>query len=134
MRKIPLFVGLHLAVGDIQASAAFYRLLGLGVPDDSSLGEHVDIDLGGALGIALSTEAITRTYDPGWRAPVGPPALALQFDVGSRDDVDRLFGVFTAAGHHGHLPPIDAFWGGRYAEVDDPDGNIVGLHSTPSSG
>ena len=25
------------------------------------------------------------------------------------------------------LAPIDAFWGARYAIVDDPDGNHVGI-------
>jgi uncharacterized glyoxalase superfamily protein PhnB len=34
----------------------------------------------------------------------------------------------TAAGYVGHLAPIDAFWGARFAIVDDPDGNVVGLH------
>ena len=27
------------------------------------------------------------------------------------------------------LPPFDAFWGSRYAEVCDPDGNVLGFHS-----
>ena len=26
-------------------------------------------------------------------------------------------------------PPFDAFWGARYAIVEDPDGNSVGLMS-----
>lgn len=58
-----------------------------------------------------------------------PPASALQFLLESREAVDRVYGVLTDAGYHGHLAPIDAFWGGRYAEVDDPDGTIVGFHS-----
>ena len=28
-----------------------------------------------------------------------------------------------------HLEPIDAFWGARYAVVNDPDGNHVGIMS-----
>jgi catechol 2,3-dioxygenase-like lactoylglutathione lyase family enzyme len=35
----------------------------------------------------------------------------------------------TAAGHRAHQPPYDAFWGARYAIVDDPDGHPVGLMS-----
>ena len=33
----------------------------------------------------------------------------------------------VAAGHHGELKPWDAFWGQRYACVQDPDGNGVDL-------
>jgi hypothetical protein len=33
----------------------------------------------------------------------------------------------TSAGHTGHKEPWDAFWGQRYAEVLDPDGNLIDL-------
>ena len=35
----------------------------------------------------------------------------------------------TGAGYAGQQPPYDAFWGARYAVVEDPDGNPVGLMS-----
>jgi uncharacterized glyoxalase superfamily protein PhnB len=129
VNNTPKFIGVHLAVTDMKASASFYRLMGLALPDDAELGEHVEIDLGGGTHLALSTERVVRMYDPGWRLPQWPPAVALQFQLASRDAVDAIFEQVTAAGHHGHLPPVDAFWGRRYAEVDDPDGNIVGFHS-----
>lgn len=129
MTNDPDFIGVHVAVADMKRSAAFYRALGLPLPDDSELGEHVEIDLGGGAHLSLSTERVVRMYDAGWRLPQRPPALALQFQLASRDAVDALFEQLTAGGYDGHLPPVDAFWGNRYAEVDDPDGNIVGFHS-----
>lgn len=123
------FIGVHLTVGDIVVSAGFYRLLGLVVPDEGDLGEHVEIDLGRGSHLALSTERITRMYDPGWRSPRTPPASALQFQVAERGEVDALYSRLVDAGHNGHLAPKDAFWGNRYAEVEDPDGNVVGIHS-----
>ena len=129
MSTHPTFIGVHITVGDIRASAAFYRMVGLAVPDDADLGEHAEIDLGGGAHLALSTERVVRMYDQGWRAPSPPPSAALQFQLQSREAVDAVFQKLTAAGHNGHLPPVDAFWGGGYAEVDDPDGNIVGFHS-----
>jgi len=42
-------------------------------------------------------------------------------------DVDRLYRELTAAGAHGYKEPWDAFWGQRYAQVHDPDGNVVDL-------
>jgi uncharacterized glyoxalase superfamily protein PhnB len=47
----------------------------------------------------------------------------------SRADVDRIYAELSSAGYVGHLAPHDAFWGARYAVVDDPDGNVVGLQS-----
>jgi hypothetical protein len=35
----------------------------------------------------------------------------------------------VARGHTGCQPPYDAFWGSRYAIIEDPDGNRVGLMS-----
>ena len=49
--------------------------------------------------------------------------------VASREAVDELYGRLTGDGHPGVQPPFDAFWGGRYAIVADPDGNQVGLMS-----
>jgi uncharacterized glyoxalase superfamily protein PhnB len=39
-----------------------------------------------------------------------------------------MHATLTAAGHSSHLAPFDAFWGKRYCEVIDPDGNVVGFH------
>jgi uncharacterized glyoxalase superfamily protein PhnB len=49
--------------------------------------------------------------------------------VESRAEVDRLYSELVGAGHAAHQPPYDAFWGARYAIVEDPDGYPVGLMS-----
>ena len=53
----------------------------------------------------------------------------LGFKFASRDEVDRVYADLTGAGYRGQQPPYDAFWGARYAVVEDPDGNAVGLMS-----
>jgi uncharacterized glyoxalase superfamily protein PhnB len=55
--------------------------------------------------------------------------VVVGFRVASRDDVDRLYADMTGAGYRGQQPPYDAFWGARYAVVEDPDGNAVGIMS-----
>jgi uncharacterized glyoxalase superfamily protein PhnB len=53
----------------------------------------------------------------------------LQFTLESRDALDALHAELVGAGYASQLAPFDAFWGARYAEICDPDGNVVGFHS-----
>lgn len=128
-RPRPTFIGVHLTVEDMAAALDFYRRIGLPVPEGSDSAPHVELDLGNGIHLAFSNLEITKAYDPGWRTPAGPPRGALQFQLASRAAVDALYDELVAAGYAGHLEPVDAFWGNRYAEVDDADGNLVGFHS-----
>ena len=69
----------------------------------------------------------------GWRHAIAHGAdLLTQLAVHPRthrDEVDRIYEKLTALGHKSSQPPFDAFWGGRYAIVEDPDGNHIGLIS-----
>jgi uncharacterized glyoxalase superfamily protein PhnB len=40
---------------------------------------------------------------------------------------ERDLARLVAAGYEGKKEPYDAFWGQRYANVVDPDGNVVDL-------
>lgn len=53
----------------------------------------------------------------------------LNFRVGSRERVDEIFADLVGAGYRGQQQPCDAFWGPRYAVVEDPDGHAVGIMS-----
>jgi uncharacterized glyoxalase superfamily protein PhnB len=53
----------------------------------------------------------------------------LGFKVASREAVDEIYQDLTSAGYKSQQAPHDAFWGARYAIVEDPDGNAVGLMS-----
>jgi uncharacterized glyoxalase superfamily protein PhnB len=73
---------------------------------------------------------MAHAYDRGWREPTGPGTRSvLSFAVESRGDVDRIHGELARLGYRSAQPPYDAFWGSRYAIVEDPDGNHVGLMS-----
>ncbi|HEY1521808.1 MAG TPA: VOC family protein [Solirubrobacteraceae bacterium] len=45
----------------------------------------------------------------------------------SQEEVDRLYREIVDAGAQTYKEPWDAFWGQRYAQVKDPDGNVVDL-------
>ena len=123
---------MHLFVRDVQASVAFYRRVGLEFPfADEHFAQAAD-DSGTAL--AIGSYDSTRAYDPGFRDPAGSGSVALQLSLPSREAVDRLHAELTAEGVPSHLAPFDAFWGSRYMEVLDPDGNVVGFHSPRDEG
>jgi catechol 2,3-dioxygenase-like lactoylglutathione lyase family enzyme len=123
----PALTGVYLFVRDMDASLAFYERLGLNInragPDFASA------ETPGGLGLSFGTAALTRGYDPNWQQPSGPAPNTLNFTLASREAVDAMYTELVAAGYTAHLAPIDAFWGSRYAIVDDPDGNVVSLHS-----
>src|ERR671932_342152 len=55
--------------------------------------------------------------------------LGWSIETTTRREVDERYAELVAHGGRAHQPPYDAFWGARYAIVDDPDGNPVGLMS-----
>jgi catechol 2,3-dioxygenase-like lactoylglutathione lyase family enzyme len=122
----PTFDLIGLTVADMGASLAFYRRLGLDVPDGSDGAPHVEAALPGGLRIAWDTIDTVRSFDPDWVPPKGGHTASLAFRCADPAEVDRLHADLTAAGYTG-IAPWDAVWGQRYAVVYDPDGNPVDL-------
>ena len=123
----PVFRQINLVVADLTASLAFYRRLGL-TPTAGPDGGHAEASLADGLSLEWDTVQGAATWDSGSRGAVAGSTV-LGFSLPSRPAVDDLYGELTGAGYQGHQVPYDAFWGGRYAIVDDPDGNAVGLMS-----
>ncbi|WP_411074500.1 VOC family protein [Streptomyces sp. cmx-4-7] len=123
----PRFDLIGLVVSDMAASLAFYRRLGMEVPEGAEEAPHVEVVLPGGLRFAWDTEEVVRSFDPGWTRPSGGHRIEPAFRCGSPAEVDALYGELVAAGYRGHLDPWDAVWGQRYAVVLDPDGCAVSL-------
>lgn len=124
---MPTLDQLNLAVRDMNATRAFYERLGLAV-DVASDGRHASARLDNGLTVEFDTVDFVPQWDSGWQWTTGGGAV-IGFSLDDREAVDRLYAELTAAGHRAHQPPYDAFWGARYAIVDDPDGHPVGLMS-----
>jgi len=116
-----------MVVADMAASLAFYRRLGLDVPASADSEPHVEVTLPGGLRLAWDTVETVRSFDPSWTRPTGGHAIGLAFACDSPSEVDKTHASLVAAGHRSHKDPWDAFWGQRYATIDDPDGNAVDL-------
>jgi catechol 2,3-dioxygenase-like lactoylglutathione lyase family enzyme len=117
---------IEIVVRDMAASLAFYRRLGLGIPDGADGEPHVEARAGG-LRVAWDTVEVIRSFDPEWQEPSGGHRMALAFACASPAEVDATYRDLVGAGYSGHKEPWDAFWGQRYAQVNDPDGNVVDL-------
>jgi uncharacterized glyoxalase superfamily protein PhnB len=134
----PTLSQVNIVSGSLAASIDFYRRLGVDIPDQrvwrTATGAHHASAEGGAVpdGIALDLDstAFAQVWNSGWRGrPDLQGRVVVGFDVASREAVDGLYGEMTAAGYRGLQAPYDAFWGARYAIVEDPDGLAVGLMS-----
>ena len=129
MSDEPVFDQLNLVVTDMTATVAFYRRLGLNIPDTDLTwaGHHRGAVMPGGMVLDFDSAGFAGQWDHGWRGGMG----VLGFRVSSREAVDATYDDLTGAGYGSQQPPYDTFWGSRYAIVEDPDGNAVGLMSPP---
>jgi uncharacterized glyoxalase superfamily protein PhnB len=123
------FTMVDLTASDVIKAVEFYRMVGVQIPaekiwEQDGTAQHVEAPLADGVVLGINSRDLTARYD----ASAGRGAYLI-FGVGTRDDVDAKFAELTSAGYQGHLEPFDAFWGARYAVVDDPDGNHVGIMS-----
>ncbi|WP_034263476.1 VOC family protein [Actinospica robiniae] len=123
-----------LVVADMGKALAFYRRLGLELPASADAEPHVELTLPGGLRLAFDTTDVVRSFDPQWSPAVGGPAMSLAFHCGSAAGVDAVYEDLVGAGYRSHRQPWDAFWGQRYAQVLDPDGNSVDLFASLADG
>jgi catechol 2,3-dioxygenase-like lactoylglutathione lyase family enzyme len=129
MRGVPRPDAIGVIVSDIDRAVDLYRRLGLEFPDDpDSEGHgHVEAALPGGLRLMLDTEETIKSFNPDWSPGAGDPRTAIAFLCDSPAEVDRVHRELIDAGAEARKEPWDAFWGQRYAEVADPDGNLIDL-------
>ena len=127
---------INIVVRDMQRSLAFYRLLGVSIEGDRGpewsewARHHVNGTASNGVRVDFDSVAFAKQWNPGLdEAKLGSAVIPI-FHVSSREEVDRVHARVTAAGHRTHKAPEDAFWGARYAIVEDPDGNSVGIMSS----
>ena len=140
MRK-PTLHQVNLICSDLDASAAFYRRLGVEIPEPAiwrtPTGAHhasaADPQAGQAFDFDLDSVAFARIWNSGWKDRTDLKGrVVVGFRLPTRADVDAVFRDMVGAGYRGLQEPWDAFWGARYAIIEDPDGIAVGLMSPVS--
>jgi len=116
-----------IVVSDLERSIRFYRLLGLDVPETPGEG-HVETTLANGARLMFDTEEIVKSFQPEWTRQAGNQ-LSLAFECSSPAEVDETYARMVDAGFHGEQEPWDAFWGQRYAQLQDPDGVPVDMYA-----
>ena len=124
---MPELNAIGIVVSDMARSIRFYRLLGLDVPEQPDEG-HVDAPMPSGLRLMLDTEEVVRSFRPEWTRETGNQ-IGLALECASPSEVDELYARATADGFDGEKEPWDAFWGQRYAQLQDPDGVPVDLYA-----
>jgi catechol 2,3-dioxygenase-like lactoylglutathione lyase family enzyme len=126
---VPRLDAIGVIVSDIDRAVAFYRRLGLEFPDDPDPEGHghVEATLPGGLRFMLDSEESVKSFNPAWSPPSGSARTAPAFLCDSPEGVDRVYRELVDAGGQALKEPWDAFWGQRYAQVTDPDGNGIDL-------
>jgi uncharacterized glyoxalase superfamily protein PhnB len=128
-----------MIVRDMDATLAFYRRLGFVIEAEPGA-SHVELPLPNGLVVEFDDAESVAMWHSGWPGSTGGPGntgghpstgggIVLGVALSARAAVDAIYAEVTAAGHAGRQPPYDAFWGSRYAVVEDPDGHQVGLMS-----
>jgi catechol 2,3-dioxygenase-like lactoylglutathione lyase family enzyme len=126
----PTFDQVNLVVSDMAATVAFYRRLGLNIPETTPewTSHHRSAEISGGIDLDFDSAEFAAVWDEGWTKHTPRPAV-FDLAVPTRAAVDDLYRELTDDGYVGEHPPHDAFFGSRYAIVQDPDGNPVGIRS-----
>ncbi len=122
----PRLDAIGIVVRDMRAAIRFYTLLGLVFAEGSEGEDHVEATTPGGLRVMLDDLALVKSFNPEYTAPAGH-RMGLAFHCGDAAGVDETYARVTAAGFEGVKAPWDAFWGQRYAQVRDADGNTTDL-------
>ena len=122
---------LGLIVQDMPTALAFYRRLGLAIPDGSETQSHVEIKMGSGLTLFLDSKP-TR-WDPkfGTQSDAKPSAaedrypVILEFYLKEQAALEAKYTELTESGYQGFREPYATSFGMYFAMVKDPDGNTI---------
>jgi catechol 2,3-dioxygenase-like lactoylglutathione lyase family enzyme len=89
-----------MVVGDMEATVAFYRRLGLTV-EVAPGGAHAAARMPNGLSLEFDTHDFVPQWDSGWNGGTGGSTV-LGFGVASREAVDEIYADLTGAGYRAH--------------------------------
>lgn len=116
---------LNILVQDMRTALAFYRLLGFRFAEGDDGANYVEVRTPNGFRISWWQRDDMQSVVPD--TPASGHSVEIAVRCPGRAGVDATFQRIVDAGYAAIRPPFDAPWGQRYAFVEDPDGNLVGL-------
>lgn len=114
---------------NIKRTVEFYTLLGFTFPDFKDDENHLEPETpAGAARLMIDSVKLIKELIGEDPKPSNHSAFALQYD--SPEEVNTAAQKIKDAGFTVIKEPWDAFWGQRYAVVEDPDGYKVDLYAS----
>lgn len=110
----PVFDQVNLIVKDMNATLAFYRRLGLTIPEPlvwppGTGARHAEVAMPNGVRVEFDNYEMVRIWHPDWRETEGRGRIVLGFSMPSREAVDARYAELVGAGHRGCQTPHDAF-------------------------
>jgi uncharacterized glyoxalase superfamily protein PhnB len=126
---MPIFDAIGIIATDMPKTLAFYRLLGLELPEGAESEGHVEATLAGGFRVMFDSVNVVQSFSDYEPPTGGGYRIGFAFRCDSPADVDANHARVVEAGYGSKVEPFDAPWGQRYATVLDPDGNPVDFYA-----
>lgn len=113
----------------LQKTVEFYTLIGFTFPEHKKDEQHLEpMTPDGSARLMIDSQSMIKDILGETPKPGNHSSFAIEFD--SATEVNSIADKLKAAGFKIIKEPWDAFWGQRYAIVEDPDGYKVDLYAS----
>ena len=116
-----------MVVTDMDATLNFYSILGLDIPLERMNELYVECVAPNETTIVFITKQNMLKLNPNWKEGSGRGNVSLHFKFENASKVEATYREMVQKGYKAVTLPHDTSWGECYAEISDPDGNIVSL-------
>ncbi len=117
-----------VSTSNLKKSVQFYTILGFNFPEFKGDEDHLEpIPVEGTARLMLDSEKLMKEITGEAPKPSNHSHFAIEYD--SATEVDQVVETLKSAGYDIFKEPWDAFWGQRYAIVQDPDGYKMDLYA-----
>lgn len=122
----------EVCTSNMAATLKFYELLGFEFPKLKGDEQHVDAIVNeGSARLMIDKKELAKEIIGEEPIPSNYSSFCIEYDT--PEEVDQVAEKVKAAGFNIVKKPWDAFWGQRYAIVEDPDGYKVDLYAALKS-
>jgi len=117
-----------ITTSNMRKTVEFYSLLGFKFPDFKEDEAHLEpVTSEGSARLMIDTKDVVKDIIGENPKPSNHSPFALQYD--DPKEIDEVIKQIRKADFKIVKEPWDAFWGQRYAVVEDPDGYRVDLYA-----